>query len=59
MLQERYNPTALDTIWLAGYNAPSLGEEFRVRLDLRRLKAKARWRVQQLPLNDDKFRWDE
>lgn len=59
MLQERYNPTALDTIWLAGRNAPSLGEEFRVRLDLRRLKAKARWRVQQLPLNDDKFRWDE
>lgn len=59
MLQERYNPTALDTIWLAGRNAPSRGEEFRVRLDLRKLKAKARWRVQQLPMNDDEFRWDE
>lgn len=59
MLQERYNPSATDTIWLAGRNAPSLGEEFRVRLDLRRLKAKARWRVQQLPLNNEEIYWDE
>ncbi len=28
MLQERYNPTATDTIWLAGRNAPTLGEDF-------------------------------
>lgn len=34
-------------------------EEFRVRLDLRRLKAKARWRVQQLPLNNEEIYWDE
>jgi hypothetical protein len=59
MLQVRYNPTALDTIWLAGRNAPTLGEEFRVRLDLRRLKAKARWRVQQLAVSEEGFHWDE
>jgi hypothetical protein len=59
MLQERYNPAALNTIWLAGRNAPTLGEEFRVRLDLRRLKTKARWRVQQLPMVEGEFHWDE
>ena len=31
-LQERYNPSVDDTIWLAGRNAPTLGEDFRVRL---------------------------
>jgi hypothetical protein len=31
MLQEKYNPTFTDTIWVAGPNAPSLGEEFRTR----------------------------
>jgi hypothetical protein len=45
-LQDRYNPDCLDTIWLAGRNAPSRGEDFRVRLSFRRLKAKASWRVQ-------------
>ena len=59
MLQERYNASPLDTIWLAGRNAPTLGEEFRVRLDLRRLKTKARWRVQQIPLTGAAFYWDE
>ena len=29
MLQDRYNPTTQDTIWIAGRNAPTLGEEFR------------------------------
>ena len=47
-LQRRYNPTAEDGIWLAGRNAPTLGEDFRVRVGFRRLKAKARWRIQTL-----------
>lgn len=28
MLQDRYNPSVQDTIWIAGRNAPTLGEEF-------------------------------
>lgn len=47
-LQQVYNPSAEDTIWLAGRNAPTLGEDFRVRLAFDRLKAKAAWRVQQV-----------
>jgi hypothetical protein len=47
-LQDRYNPDATDTIWLAGRNAPSLGEDFRVRLSFARLKDKANWRVQRI-----------
>lgn len=45
-LQGRYNPTASDTIWLAGPHAPKRGEEFRVRLGFKRLQKKAAWRVQ-------------
>lgn len=48
LLQERYNPTADDNIWLAGRNAPTLGELFRARLSFAKLAAKARWRVQQI-----------
>jgi len=48
VLQNTYNPTAEDTIWLAGRNAPTLGEDFRVRLSFGLLKAKARWRVQKI-----------
>lgn len=47
-LQQRYNPSAYDTIWLAGPHAPKRGEEFRVRLSFERLRKKARWRVQQV-----------
>ena len=47
-LQERYNPTVDNGIWLAGRNAPTLGEDFRVRVGFSRLKAKASWRVQTL-----------
>ena len=47
-LQDKYNPTADDTIWRAGRNAPTLGEDFRVRLAFARLKAKANWRVQRI-----------
>lgn len=49
-LQGKYNPNAADTIWLAGRNAPTLGEDFRVRLDFRRLKAKADWRVREIDI---------
>ena len=45
-LQERYNPTVREGIWLAGRNAPTLNEDFRVRVSFNRLKAKAPWRVQ-------------
>lgn len=59
MLQEKYNPAADDTIWLAGRNAPTLGEEFRVRLSFARLKYKASWRVQRIPVSPLPFQWDE
>ncbi|MCS7291096.1 MAG: SfiI family type II restriction endonuclease [Roseiflexus sp.] len=57
ILQDRYNPSSSDTIWLAGRNAPSLGEEFRVRLSFARLKQKASWRVQEIPMLSDEFSW--
>ena len=44
-LQEYYNPTAENTIWLAGRDAPTRGEDFRVRLSFSKLKNKADWRV--------------
>jgi hypothetical protein len=59
MLQNRYNPTFDDTIWVAGPDAPSRGEEFRTRLSFHRLKGKANWRVQKIHLDSDKFHWDE
>lgn len=59
MLQERYNPTAHDGIWLAGRNAPSRGEAFRVRLSFTKLKQKAPWRVQILPTPPHEFEWSE
>lgn len=58
MLQDKYNPNAKDTIWIAGRNAPTLGEEFRVRLSFHRLKEKANWRVQKIPMPPDEFSWD-
>ena len=50
LLQEEYNPDDNDTIWLAGRNAPSLGEEFRVRLSFSALEKKAPWHVIAIPL---------
>jgi len=47
-LQDKYNPDADDGIWLAGRNAPTLGEDFRVRISFSKLKNKATWRVQTL-----------
>lgn len=57
LLQERYNPSSRDTIWLAGRNAPSRGEAFRVRLSFSRLRAKASWRVQKIFISTDSFVW--
>ena len=60
MLQSIYNPDAERSIWLAGRNAPSRGEAFRVRVSLPRLKRAASWRVQRIPVGDDAlFAWDE
>lgn len=50
ILQNRYNSNPDDTIWLAGRDAPTLGEDFRVRLSFRRLQEKAEWRVQDIPI---------
>lgn len=47
-LQAMYNPTVDDGFWLAGRNAPKLGEDFRVRVGFSKLKDKASWRVQKL-----------
>lgn len=46
VLQDRYNPDPINTIWRAGRDAPSRGEEFRVRLSFPKLKEKMHWRVQ-------------
>lgn len=58
MLQEKYNPSIGETIFIAGRNAPTLGEEFRVRLSFNRLKAKANWRVQKIDLVS-RFVWED
>jgi len=59
MLQNRYNPNAQDTIWIAGRNAPTLGEPFRVRLSLKLLSQKRRWRVQRIQRPGTGFHWEE
>ncbi len=51
-LQDRYNPTADDTFWLAGRDAPTRGEDFRVRVSYPSLQAKAAWRVQEIEVPD-------
>ena len=47
-LQERYNPDADHTIWRAGRDAPTLGEDFRVRVKFKALKRLAPWRVREI-----------
>lgn len=47
-LQDRYVPTAEDTVFVAGPDAPTRGEAFRTRLSFSRLETKCRWRVQRL-----------
>jgi hypothetical protein len=59
-LQDSYNPTAEDTIWVSGPNAPSRGEAFRTRLSFARLKTKKRWRVQSIFIDPAApFEWDD
>jgi len=52
-LQDTYNPTVDDGIWLAGRNAPTLGEDFRVRVSFSKLKSKTPWRVQTLTYDQE------
>lgn len=59
MLQDKYNPTVDDTIFIAGRNAPSRGEDFRVRLSFSRLKRKSKWRVQKIQIPSKDLKWDE
>lgn len=47
-LQEIYNPDATDTIWLVGDDAPSLGDEFQVKLSYKKLNPKTNWRVAKI-----------
>ncbi|MFN0214282.1 MAG: BglI family type II restriction endonuclease [Saprospiraceae bacterium] len=58
MLQEFYNPSEENTIFIAGRNAPTRGEDFRVRLSFAKLKEKANWRVQKIELSSQKFHWE-
>lgn len=59
MLQEIYNPSARDTIWKAGRNAPSRGEPFRMRLAFDLLKRKRNWRVQMIPMSPERWNWED
>jgi len=46
LLQEQYNPSPeKESFWRAGRNAPSRGEEFRVRVNLKALAQADDWRV--------------
>jgi len=58
-LESIYVPDAKNTIWLAGRNAPTLGESFRVRLSFERLKQKTAWRVQRVYANRPYNAWSE
>lgn len=58
LLQARYNPSPDDTIWRVGRNAPSRGEDFRVRLSFEELKKKAPWRVQTVTYAPEKTSWE-
>jgi len=49
-LSSVYVPSATDTIFTAGPNAPTLGEAFRTRLSFSRLRNRCRWRVQHISL---------
>ncbi|MDE2820330.1 MAG: BglI family type II restriction endonuclease [Chloroflexota bacterium] len=50
LLQDRYNPSENDTIWRVGRNAPTLGEDFRVRISFADLRGKTSWRVQDIKI---------
>ena len=48
VLGDTYVPNAVDAIFVAGPDAPTLGEAFRTRLSFSRLHEKCRWRVQNI-----------
>lgn len=48
LLQDKYNPNPTIGFWGAGRNAPSRGEDFRVRVSFTKLKAMENWRVQTI-----------
>ena len=50
LLQDQYNRSANDTIWRVGRNAPTRGEDFRVRISFAELRAKAPWRVRDIAI---------
>lgn len=50
LLQDRYNPSENNSIWRVGRNAPTLGEDFRVRISFAELRSKAGWRVQDIDI---------
>jgi hypothetical protein len=59
MLQNTYNPSTADGIWNVGPNAPTLGEEFRTRISINKLRQKKAWRVQEIPRTETSFSWSE
>jgi hypothetical protein len=59
ILQAKYNLDAQRSIWNVGRHAPTLGEEFRVRISLKKLKSLAKWRVQRIHVTPTiAFTWD-
>ena len=52
LLQERYNPTVVDTIWRADGNPTRLGEDTRAELSFPALVSKAPWRVQRISYDE-------
>lgn len=59
MLQEKYNPTPENSFWRAGRNAPTLGEDFRVRIGISALQSRCAWRIQKIPIPPTDFIWAE
>lgn len=60
LLQDRYNPDAANTIWIAGRDAPSRGESFRARLSFNLLRQKSAWRIQTMDFDESgnvNFHW--
>jgi len=53
LLQTNYNPNSTQTFWRAGRNAPTLGEDFRVRVSFTELQRMKAWRVQKLIYHPD------
>lgn len=57
LLQNIYNPTHDDTIFVVGPNSPERNEEFRTRLSFSKLAQKAAWRVQTIGMSPSAFQW--